>query len=280
QDHLPFRANEGRAVQTRMLQRYRQLPLGFEANRGQIDAQVKFLSRGDGYTLFLTSDEAILGLVKPRIGNPKLGARRDLPVLRSHSQKKAESFLALLTPNLGSPSRTGPTTDKGQIAVTDGVLRVKPVGMNPAPRVTPLAQLPGKNNYLIGNDPKKWHTNVPTYAKVKYEDVYPGVDLIYYGKQGQLEYDFVVAPAVDPSHIALDVVAEDVSSSSEGPNSGRRGERRSLYIDDNGDLLVRTPGGELVFHKPLVYQRIKDNGQRTTVASRYVLKDDREVTFE
>jgi len=281
QDRLPLRASEGGPVQTRMLQHYRQLPLSFEANRGQTDAQVKFLSRGDGYTLFLTSNEVVLGLVKPRIGNPKLQTRRELPLLRGHSQNKAKSFPALLAPNLGSPNPKGPMTDNDQIAVTGAVLRVKPVGMNPAPRITPLAQLPGKGNYLIGNDPKKWHTNVPTYAKVKYEDVYPGVDLVYYGNQGQLEYDFVVAPGVDPGHIVLDVVAEGVNPSTE-PNSGQRGERRRsrLDIDDNGDLLVGTAGGEVVFHKPVVYQRIEDNGRRRTVDSHYVLKDDREVTFE
>jgi len=69
-------------------------------------------------------------------------------------------------------------------------------------------ELPGKTNYFIGNDPKKWRTNVPTYAQVRYHDVYPGVDLVYYGNQGgQLEYDFVVAPGADPSAIALDVGA-------------------------------------------------------------------------
>ena len=281
QDRFPLRASEGRTAQTRLLQRYGQLPLSFEANRGQTDARVKFLSRGHGYTLFLTSDEVVLGLVKPRIGNPRLEARRELPMLRGRSQKKAESFPALLAPNLGSPNRTRPMTDSGQVAVTDAVLHVKPVGMNPTTRITPLAQLPGKSNYLIGNDPKKWHTNVPTYAKVKYNDVYPGVDLVYYGNQGQLEYDFVVAPGVDPGNIALDVVAEGVSPSSETPKSGRRGARRSrLSIDDNGDLLLGTLGGAVVFHKPLVYQQIKDNGQRTTVGSRYVLRSDHEVTFE
>jgi len=281
QERLPLRASQGRAAQTRMLQRYRQLPLSFEANRGQTDGQVKFLSRGDGYTLFLTSDEVVLGLVKARIGNPKLQARRELPVLRGHPQKEVRSFPALLAPNLGSPNRTDPMTHNDQVAVTDTVLHVKPVGINPASRVTPLAQLPGKSNYLIGKDPKKWRTNVPTYAKVKYEDVYPGVDLVYYGNQGQLEYDFVVAPGVDPSHIALDVVAEGVSPSPQESNSSKRGERRpGLNIDDNGDLLVGTPSGEVVFHKPVVYQRIEDNGQRRTVDSRYVLKGDHKVTFE
>jgi len=71
--------------------------------------------------------------------------------------------------------------------------RMKLIAANPNPRITGLDELPGKSNYFIGSDPKKWHTNVPHYARVKYEGVYPGIDLIFYGNQRQLEYDFVVA---------------------------------------------------------------------------------------
>ena len=85
----------------------------------------------------------------------------------------------------------------------ESVLRLKLVGANPAIPVTGLDELPGKSNYFIGNDPKKWRTNVPNYAKVKYQEVYPGVDLIYYGNQRQLEYDWAVAPGADPSAIRL-----------------------------------------------------------------------------
>jgi len=86
------------------------------------------------------------------------------------------------------------------------VLRMRLVGANANAAVTGAGELPGKTNYFLGNDPKKWRTNVPTYAQVKYQGVYPGVDLVYYGNQGgQLEYDFVVAPGADPSAIVLDV---------------------------------------------------------------------------
>jgi hypothetical protein len=83
---------------------------------------------------------------------------------------------------------------------------MKRVGVNPRAAVTGAEELPGKANYFIGNDPKKWRTNVPTYAQVKYQNVYPGIDLVYYGNQGgQLEDDFVVAPGADPSAIKLDI---------------------------------------------------------------------------
>jgi hypothetical protein len=81
------------------------------------------------------------------------------------------------------------------------VLRMKLVGANPQPRVEGQEELPGKINYFLGNDPKRWRTNVPTYSKVKYHSVYPGVDLVYYGRQQQLEYDLVVAPGADPKSL-------------------------------------------------------------------------------
>jgi len=88
--------------------------------------------------------------------------------------------------------------------VPPSFLDLKLLGTNPAAKVTAVNELPGKSNYLIGNDPNKWRTNVPTYGRVRYESVYPGVDLVYYGKQGgQLEYDFVVAPGADPGAITL-----------------------------------------------------------------------------
>ena len=127
------------------------------------------------------------------------------------------------------------------------MVRMKLVGANPQAKVDGLDELPGKSNYFVGNDPKKWRTNVANYAKVKYANVYPGVDLVYYGNQRQLEYDFVVQPGADPNQIALNVGAGLV------PVPGRP-QGVPLRIDANGDLVVATEGGEVIFHKPVVYQ--------------------------
>ncbi len=118
-------------------------------------------------------------------------------------------------------------------------LRMKLVGANARAAVTGADELPGKSNYFIGNDPKKWRTNVPNYAKVKYQNVYPGVDLVYYGNQGgQLEYDFVVAPGADPHAIGL---------SFQGA--------AHMHLDKaTGDLVLAVDGNELRFRKPVVYQ--------------------------
>jgi hypothetical protein len=95
---------------------------------------------------------------------------------------------------------------------------------------------------------------VPNYAKVKYTSVYPGVDLVYYGNQRQLEYDFVVQPGADPRQIALQLVAPASS------RDAAKAKAAALRIHKNGDLVVATEGGEVIFHKPVVYQLATDNG--------------------
>jgi hypothetical protein len=124
---------------------------------------------------------------------------------------------------------------------------MKLVGSNPKANVTGLDPLPSKSNYFIGNDPKKWRTNVPNYARVKYEGVYPGIDLLYYGNQGRLEYDLVVAPGTDPRAIALNIAGAE-----------------KMQIDPRGDLVLSSDGGDVRLHKPVVYQPATDNGRLTT----------------
>ena len=150
---------------------YGKLPLSFEVNQGQTDAQVKFLSRGAGYNLFLTSTEAVLSLEQSRRAGEA----------RGHGDKGA----------------------KGSVRATNDVLRMKLVGANPTPKIEGSDQLPGKSNYFIGNNPKNWRVNVSTFARVHYRGVYPGVDVVYYGNQRKLENDFIVAPGTNPGVIAL-----------------------------------------------------------------------------
>jgi hypothetical protein len=209
---------------------YSTLPLSFEANRGQTDQQVKFLSRGRGYSLFLTPAEAVLVV--------------------QNLQEKPEAVIHQPTAQLEHTEKTDAS-----------VLRMTLLGANPSPTVTGLDALPGKSHYLIGNDPKKWRTNVPTYAKVHYQNIYPGVDLLYYGNQRQLEYDFVVAPGADPQAITLHFEGAD-----------------SLDVDAKGDLVLRTAAGELRLHKPLVYQ--ETDGVRQEIAGGYVLKGKQQVSFQ
>ena len=127
----------------------RALELRRDVDQGQADRRVKFLSRGSGYTLLLTGDEAVLAL-------------------RSRQSSVASGQL-----------QKTKTTDQG-LRTTDAI-RMKLVSANRSPRVMGLDELPGRSNYFIGSDPAQWRTDVRTYAKVKYAGVYPGIDLIYYG---------------------------------------------------------------------------------------------------
>ena len=215
---------------------YGKLPLSFEANQGQSDPQVKFLSRGSGYSLFLTDSAAVLALTKD---NP--------------SSKRLDSTSAAAK------------TSKSKIAKTD-VVRMELAGASSGLRVSGAEQLPGKANYFIGNDPAKWHSNVPTYAKVKYAAVYPGVDLVYYGNQRQLEYDFVVAPGADPKPVRLHFAGAS-----------------KLKLNASGDLTIIAKNGEIAFHKPVIYQ-MKDgqtkDGQRQPIEGGFTLLAGNKVGFK
>jgi hypothetical protein len=120
--------------------------------------------------------------------------------------------------------------------------------------------LPGTVNYFTGSDRAKWRTGIPTYGKVKYENVYAGVDLMYYGNQGTLEYDFVVAPGADPDSIRLGI-------------SGAR----KLRIDSEGNLVMDTRNGSVLHHRPVIYQDI--DGKRQQIAGKFVLRSRNEVAF-
>jgi hypothetical protein len=219
---------------------YGSLPLSFEPNRGQSDVPVKFLSRGNGYTLFLTRDEAVLSLYRPA----------EAAQVRS------------VEPGFGEESASPRwRRQRGDFALKTDVLRIQVIGASRVAQVTGLDELPGKSNYFLGNDPRQWRTNIPTYGKVKYRDVYPGVDLVFYGDRRRLEHDFIVAPGASPSSITLGF-----------ENAGK------FEIDDQGDLILHTKGGEICLEKPRVYQQVE--GSRQSVAARYVFKGRRRIGFE
>jgi hypothetical protein len=117
----------------------------------------------------------------------------------------------------------------------------------------PEQALPGVSNYFLGSDPKAWRTSVPHFARVRYENVYPGVDLVYYGARDALEYDFVVAPGADPARIRMSYAGA-----------------RKLHIDDEGNLRIAVPGGELLHRRPVSYQTI--GRERKSVDSAFRLE--------
>ena len=181
-EHVQF--NSPTHFATPRLQKFGRTPLCFETNQGQSDPQVQYLARGPGYTVFLTATEAVLALCP-------VGQIADL-------------------------SKTGEAGRRPTPQPQATVLRMQLLGGNPETQAHGLDRLPGIVNYFLGNDPSKWRTRMPTYARVQYQEVYPGIGLVYYGNQKQLEYDFLVAPGADPAQIRLRFAARKACASMTG----------------------------------------------------------------
>lgn len=225
-------ANTSTPVKQAWTSAYGNLPMAFEANQGQTDPQVRYLSHGNGYELFLTGDEAVLALQEPQRA-------------RVHTVK--------------SPALFAERLQAGK-AVKTSVVRMRFDEANPAPEIIGTNALPGKVSYFVGNDPKKWFTDIPSYEAVRYKQIYPGVDLLFYGRRQRLEYDFVVAPGADPNIIALHI---------EGA--------RKFEIDSDGNLVMRVTAGKLALQRPLVYQEI--NGERHKITGSYSIANDHQIRF-
>jgi YD repeat-containing protein len=195
---------------------YGQSALAYELNVGQTDSQVRFLSHGPGFGLFLTGAFAEFAVARPN---------------------------------------QSPTRD---------VFRMQFAGANAnaSPQVFAENELTSRANYLIGNDPSKYHADVPEYGQVRYKNLYPGVDLVYHSAAGrQLEYDFEVAPGASVANIHL----------------GWQGVQ-GLSLDAQGNLVLQTAGGRVVQQAPAMYQMV--NGTRQTVTGRHVLIDSQTVGFQ
>jgi Beta-propeller repeat len=206
---------------------YGNLPLSFEPNRGQTDSRVKFLSRAGHRTLWLTNNEAVLAV-----------GRLPGPHLSNHTGEKKTLQTNEFTPT---------------------VLRMKFVGANANPRIAGEARQPSTVNYFIGK-PDQWRTKVPTYARVRYSSLYPGVDLSFYGNNQELEYDVVVSPGADPGQIRLALTGAD-----------------EIRIDDEGNLVLKTSQGDVIQQKPRIYQR--SGTTLKPVSGDYVLTAKNEVGF-
>lgn len=208
-------AMENAAGSSKAMSAYGDLPLGFEANQGQTDASVQFLSHGQGYTLFLKPNEAVFAL------------RRAKP---EAAHTKADSLATISGKN-----------QPGEFDLQ--MVRMLLVGANARAEVAREDQQITRTNYFLGNDPSKWRTDIPNFSRIRYQSVYDGIDLVFYGNQRQLEHDFIVAPNANPAHIVLQMQGA-----------------KSLRIDQaTGDLIITTSGShsEMRLLKPVTYQEKK-----------------------
>ena len=235
---LPLPAPAGPVAQHRT-----RLPLHFVRNDGQADPATRFEVRGHGYLLSLQQNEAVMVLAgRATEGAERFGVRRPPAAFATpvdHDSKAAED-------------RRFPRP-AGESLPPCHVLRTSLVGAYPDAVISGEVELPGKFHYFIGDDPTQWRRNLPGFGKVRYREVYPGIDLVYYGNEGQLEYDFVVTPGADPGRIEVAIEGAD-----------------AVGVDSNGDLRLELGGCELFWRKPVLFQEVA--GARVPVTGEYVLK--------
>ena len=222
------------------------LPLYFETNRGQADERVQFFARGREHTIYLGADGATIALKQNNSSNGEndtVGSGVSPSPLLFRGEGRGEG--------------------KSKIASDNSIVRLVRLrlpGSNPAAAPTAQDKLPGRVNYLLGNNPAQWHQGVATFGKVRYGKVYPGVDLIYYGNEQEMEYDFEIAPGADPSVIAIHFDGAD-----------------RIEIDGHGDAVLHVGDTQLRQRRPVAYQII--GGSRREVPAHYQLKDRQTLLF-
>ena len=198
--------------------------LTFEENNGQTDATVRYLSRWPDYTIFLTAQEAVLSTTKLLTENKN-----------AHTQFDFKNY------------------------DMSAIVRMHFLGANQNPAISGIDLDSYTANRSTGSDSASV-VSIPHFARVKYADVCPGVDLVYYGNRTQLEYDFLVSPGADPNQIVIVFQGADVQ------------------IAEEGDLLIKTLAGDLIQRRPIIYQELGDRTVR--VEGKYVRKGPNRVGFE
>lgn len=238
-----------------------ELPLAFEPNVGQADPRVRFLARGPGFGAYLLRDGmalALKGANPSRVedGEGRVGTRATTATSGPKGSNSPRIGGRGADPASSFARRTGSTSSfiahRSSFAPS-AFLRMRLVGTQAARPAAGQQVLPGQVSYFLGSDPQKWRTGVPTYARVEYPEVYPGVDLAYHSRGNELEYDFIVSPGASTEPIRLQFEGSD-----------------RMRLDD-GDLVLDTPAGEVRHCAPVAYQEV--NGVRKLVSCRYQLSD-------
>ena len=201
---------------------------------------------------------------------PIIAAYRSLPLIFEPNQGQSNpqvKFLAhgagyglFLTADEAVLTLRHPANGAGHSVPQSSVVRMTLEGASTNSEVSGADELPGKSNYFIGNDPANWQTDIPQFARVRYRGVYPGIDLLYYGKQGQLEYDFEAAPGSNPREVTLRFEGAE-----------------NLSVDAAGDLVLAVGDGHVTLQAPRVYQRVGADERR--VDGRFELRGRERVGF-
>lgn len=214
-------------------QNYAKLPMNFEATEAEASRLTTFQSRAAGYAVSIAPDMTVLALAG--LQHPSARSSKTMP-----GSPKAQPF----------PAKNQPT-----------IVGMRFVGANARAKMVGLSELEAKSNYYLGSDPAKWRTGISHYEKVQCKDIYPGIDLFFYGNRNQLEFDFVISPGASPEVVRLTFEGAE-----------------SIRVDENGDLVLHTSDREVKLQAPTTYQ-VRD-GQRNAVAARYGITGENEVSLQ
>ena len=222
-------------TKARLQKAYGKLPLSFIRNDGQLDERVNFYEKGRGHSTFFTQEGVYLWLVRDQESEEKVQN------IEGNSKR-----LSLKAKNSNLKSR---------------LIKLFPLGGNKSPEIIGEEIQIGKVNYFIGNDKKKWRTNIPTCRAVMYKGVYDEIDMRFYGNNRQLEYDVIVRPGGDPSQVKFSYEGVD-----------------GLKLTEENELLVDVGGRNLIHRKPYIYQEI--GGKRVEIAGAFKIYDKTVHGFE
>ncbi len=245
------------ATKVQVQETYGKLPLYFIQNDGQMDERVKFYEKGNGHTTLFTKEGVYLSLSS---GNSKQNLQLPHPQPEQQSQEtlhsNESSDLNPVRPELVEGQMKEESTNKSPKNLSTEVVKLTFLDANPNPEIITEGIQEGKVNYFIGNDPKKWKSNIPTHQAVIYKEVYPGIDIKFYGNNRKMEYDIIVKSGADPSkvHFAYEGI-------------------EGLRVIGNGDLEIVLKEGSILQKKPVIYQEI--DGKRVMVDGRFVISGDK-----
>jgi hypothetical protein len=173
---------------------------------------------------------------------------------------RGAGYNLFLTPRNALFSFRASGESRGTTPADRGVLAMDFLGASPAPSISGKDELTGRSSYFFGHDPGNWHTNIPNFGKVEYTNIYPGIDLVFHGTQGQLEYDFVVHPGATPRTIAIKFTGA-----------------KRITVDPRGELVLQAGTGRICFHKPAAYQR--EGTTKRPVTAQYRIAGKNQISF-
>ncbi|MFB3895545.1 MAG: hypothetical protein ACE14V_04505 [bacterium] len=243
----PPKAEVDPALKARVTQSYGKLPISFVENKGQMDSTVRYYVSGASGTMFFTKDAMVMEFVKrekPPEPQPMVQDTTMLPMPPDKFGRERPPFSTSTTP----------------VKETRLVLKKQFVGINPKCVVVGEEELPGKVNILRGSDPSKWKQNIATFKRIRYKNLYPGIDAVYQGSEGRLQYDLQIAPGKKVNRIKFAYEGAD-----------------SIELTKSGDLTIKTKITEFTEKKPNAYQ--EKEGKKIAVSSKFVMDKKKNISL-